>query len=256
MLVATWNINSIRARLDRLLAWLAAAKPDVVCLQETKTVESKFPTAELAAAGYASESFGQPTYNGVAILARRPITHVQRGLCEHLADDQARFLAADVMGVRILNAYFPNGQEVGSKQFEYKLQWMLALRQYLDARHTPGEPVLLCGDFNVAMDDADVARPMQWAASVLCCPPVRAALDHIRDWGFVDIFRQHNPEGHLYSWWDYRARAFERNEGLRLDHLLASPPLARRCLAARVEIDQRRGEKPSDHAPVVCELRE
>jgi exodeoxyribonuclease-3 len=154
----------------------------------------------------------------------------------------------------VLNVYFPNGQEVGSKAFEYKLQWMLALRQYLDARLRPEQPVLLCGDFNVAIDDLDVAHPMQWAASVLCCPPVRGALENIRAWGFTDIFRQHNPEGHIYSWWDYRQLGFPRNDGLRLDHLLASAPLASRCRWARVDREQRKGEKPSDHAPVMCEF--
>lgn len=253
MRIATWNVNSIRARLDRLLAWLAAVRPDVVCLQEIKSTEAQFPAAELAAAGYRSAVFGQAAYNGVAILSLAEPANVVRDMgCP--ADEQARLLSADVAGVRILNAYFPNGQEVGSDKFQYKLRWMAELRRHVDERLSIADHVLLCGDFNVAVDDADVAYPRQWADTVLCCPPVRQALEHIRAWGFVDVFRQHHPAGGLYSWWDYRQLAFVRNDGLRLDHLYASPPLARRCLSAEIHRDQRKGDKPSDHAPVVAEF--
>ncbi len=216
MRIATWNINSVRARQDRLLAWLAVARPDVVCLQETKCTEAQFPSLELEAAGYHSAVIGQASYNGVAILSRLELANISRGLGGGADErEEARLIAADVKGVRVINAYFPNGQEVGTEQFAYKLRWMKSLREYLNANHTPGERVLLCGDFNVAPDDLDVAQPMRWAGSVLCCPPVRQALEYIREWGFVDIFRAHNPEGHIYSWWDYQQQAFKKDLGLR-----------------------------------------
>jgi exodeoxyribonuclease III len=255
MKIATWNINSIRARLDRLLAWLQKTRPDVLCLQELKVTDAEFPFAQLEAAGYRAAVFGQKTYNGVALLSRSPAENVQRGL-PGLEDPQARLIAADVGGLRVASAYFPNGQEVGSEKYAYKLAWMRRLREYLDASLRPTTPLVLCGDFNVARDERDVARPAQWAESVLFHADARAALEEVLAWGLVDVVRQVHPEGGLYSWWDYRMLAFPRNNGLRLDYICATPPVAQRAIGAEIDREERKGEKPSDHAPVVVTLAE
>jgi len=252
MKIATWNVNSIRSRLERLLAWLEKARPDVVCLQELKVTDDAFPAEEIREAGYYAVVHGQKTYNGVAILARAEPTGVERGLDDGVDDPQARLIAAELGGVRVVNVYVPNGQAVGSEKHAYKLAWMQRLRRYLDQRHDPAAPLVLCGDLNVAPDDADVAVPELWAGSVLCDPATRAAFESLRGWGLVDVFRQRHPEGGVYSWWDYRMLAFPKNDGLRIDHILATEPLARRCTDAMVDRDQRKGTKPSDHAPVVA----
>jgi len=254
MKIATWNVNSVRARLERLLAWLGKVRPDVLCIQELKVTNEAFPREAVNQAGYHAAVLGQKTYNGVAILSRTEPAGVVRGIEDGVDDPQARLVSADVDGVRIINAYVPNGQEVGSEKFQYKLDWLGRLRGYLDRRCRPDEPVLLCGDFNVAPDDADVASPAEWADTVLCCPAVRAALEHVRQWGLIDAFRKHHPEGHVYTWWDYRELAFPRNDGLRLDHLFATAPLTERCMSAEVDRNERKGVKPSDHAPVVAEF--
>ena len=254
MKLATWNVNSIRARLERVLPWLEQTRPDVLCLQETKVTDDAFPVGELRALGYEAACHGQRTYNGVAILSRTPLTEVTRGFGDGEDDAQARLIAATTAGVRVMSVYVPNGEAVGSEKFQYKLDWLGRLRGYLDRRCRPDEPVLLCGDFNVAPDDADAASPAEWADTVLCCPAVRAALEHVRQWGLIDAFRKHHPEGHIYTWWDYRELAFPRNDGLRLDHLFATAPLAESCTSAEVDRDERKGVKPSDHAPVVADF--
>jgi exodeoxyribonuclease-3 len=252
MKLATWNVNSIRARQERLLAWLERVEPDVVCLQELKGTDEAFPYDVIRAAGYHAAVFGQKTYNGVAILSRVEPVDVVRGLQDGDDDPQARLISADIQGVRVLSAYFPNGQAVGTEAFALKLAWMRRLRAYLERRHRPSEPLVLCGDFNVAPDDTDVARPEAWAESVLCHPDSRAGLEEIRDWGLVDVFRQHHPQGGLYSWWDYQRLAFPKNDGLRIDHIFATSPLAARCPSAEIDRQERKGPKPSDHAPVIA----
>lgn len=253
MKIATWNVNSIRARLDRLLAWLAKARPDVLCLQELKVTDAEFPHAQIEAAGYRAAVFGQKTYNGVALLSRSPAENVQRGL-PGLDDSQARLISADIEGLRVASAYFPNGQEVGTEKYAYKLAWIRRLQEYMDASLRPTDRLVLCGDFNVARDDKDVARPDQWAGSVLFHADARTALEAVLAWGLVDLVRQLHPEGGLYSWWDYRMLAFPRNNGLRLDYICATPPVARRAVDAQIDREERKGEKPSDHAPVVVTL--
>ncbi|MBN1908604.1 MAG: exodeoxyribonuclease III [Pirellulales bacterium] len=249
MLLATWNVNSIRARLERLVAWLDEAQPDVVCLQELKVTDEAFPHEPIAEAGYHAAVFGQKTYNGVAILSRDEPAEVRRGWDD---DPQARLLAARFGRVTVVNTYMPNGQEVGSDKWAYKLAWMERLQEELAAHHEPTEPLILCGDFNVAPDDADVAEPEVWSESVLCHPDARARLDSLRQWGLIDVFRRHHPDGGIYSWWDYRMLAFPKNRGLRLDHIFATEPLAECCTEAWVDRDERKGAKPSDHAPVLA----
>ncbi|MBN2022606.1 MAG: exodeoxyribonuclease III [Pirellulales bacterium] len=249
MKIATWNVNSVRARLDRLLAWLERAAPDVACLQEIKVTDEAFPREAIERAGYRAAVFGQKTYNGVAILSRREPDAVHRGLGD---DPQARFLAAAFGKLSVLCAYVPNGQMVGSDKWAYKLDWLAQLRAYLEKNHKPSGQVVLCGDLNIAPDDLDVAEPEVWADSVLCHPEGRAALESVVEWGLVDVVRKHHPDGGVYSWWDYRQLAFPKNRGLRLDHILATEPLASRSTEAAVDRAERKGASPSDHAPVVA----
>jgi exodeoxyribonuclease-3 len=256
MKLATWNVNSIRAREDRALRWLEKADPDVVCLQELKVVDEVFPFETLRAAGYEAAVHGQKTYNGVAILTRLGIEveDVERGFGDDGDDTQARLISAKVAGVHVASAYVPNGGEVGSDKWAYKLQWLKRLRGWLDRRYEKSDPVALCGDFNVAPDDRDVSDPPAWEASVLCHPEVRRALETVREWGLVDSFRLHHDEAGFYSWWDYRMLGFPKNKGLRIDHIDLSEPLVGRCSGALIDRDERKGKQPSDHAPVIIEL--
>ena len=252
MKIATWNVNSIRSRLERFLSWLERTGPDVVCLQELKVTEDVFPFDPIRAAGYHAAVYGQKAYNGVAILAREEPAHVDRGLGDDVDDPQARLIAADVAGVRVISAYVPNGQMVGSEKYDYKLDWIRRLSGYLERRCQPSDPLVLCGDFNVAPDNGDVANPEKWAGSVLCRQTGRDALDDVRRWGLTDVFRQHHPEGGVYSWWDYRMLAFPKDDGLRIDHIFATQLLVQRCTSAEIDREERKGQKPSDHAPVVA----
>ena len=254
MIIATWNINSLRARKDRLLTWLADKRPDVVCLQETKIVDGEFPTAALLELGYQSVCVGQRTYNGVAVLSRTAIACVQRGLGDGIEDPQARFVDARVAGVRVICVYVPNGATLDSDKYVYKLAWLGRLRAYLAAKASPEEPLVICGDFNVAPSAKDVAHPEDWAESVLFHTSARAALAELCTWGLVDVLADKHPEGGVYSWWDYRMLGFPRNNGLRLDLILATRPLAGRCRAAWVDREARKGKQPSDHAPVLVDL--
>jgi exodeoxyribonuclease-3 len=256
VLLASWNVNSIRARQERLLRWLAAKKPDVLCLQELKVTDDAFPISEVKAAGYHAAVHGQRTYNGVAILAREEPKDVERGFGDGGDDLHSRLITARVAGARVVSAYVPNGAVVGSDKWAYKLEWMQRLRSWLDRRFTPGEPLALCGDFNVAPELRDVQNPVAWEPSVLFHPEARAALEHVRRWGLVDTLRIHHPEGGLYSWWDYRMLGFPKNDGLRIDHILASEPLARRCIEAGIDRNERKGKQPSDHAPVLARFSE
>jgi len=256
MILATWNVNSIRARLDRLLAWLGRTAPDVVCLQELKVPDAEFPLAEVEAAGYHAAFHGQRTYNGVAILSRAEPTDVAIGLPGDREDPaaQARLIAATCDGIRVISAYFPNGQSVGSEKWAYKLEWMSRLRDHLPALLAANERLALCGDFNVAPEDRDVARPDEWRTSVLCHEDARRALREIARHRLIDAMRLHEPGPGPYSWWDYRMLAFPKGNGLRIDHILVTSALAKRCTRAWVERDERKGKLPSDHAPVLVEL--
>jgi exodeoxyribonuclease-3 len=251
--IATWNVNSLRVRLPHLLDWLAANRPDAMCLQETKCDEATFPAAELRAAGYCSLHHGQRTYNGVAILARADAVEVCRGIPE-FADEQSRVIAADVGGMRLVSVYVPNGQSVGSDKYDYKLRWMQALAAWLEAELARNPRLAVLGDFNVAPEERDVHDPAAWAGQVLFSEPERDALRRLFALGFADAFRLFEQPERSYTWWDYRMLAFRRKMGLRIDHVLLSPELARACTACTIDLAPRRLERPSDHAPVVCEL--
>jgi exodeoxyribonuclease III len=254
MKIATWNVNSIGARLPVVLKWVEAATPDVLCLQEIKCIDAKFPRQEFTDLGYQVETFGQPTYNGVAILSRSPATDVRRGFAGDDSAAQSRLIAATVEGVRVVNVYIPNGQAVGSDKYTFKLGWMKRLRHFFDTECDKTTSVLLCGDFNVAPEDRDVHDPKAWEGSVLVSPEERAALEEIKDWGLVDAFRMHNQEAKQFSWWDYRAAGFRRNAGLRIDHIWVTEALAARCQAALIDKEPRKWERPSDHTPVIADF--
>ncbi len=251
MKIATWNVNSIRARHERLLAWLKAHRPDVLCLQELKVQNDTIDPACFHEIGYEWAMHGQKTYNGVGILAREPITVTARNMDD---DPQARLIAARIGDVDIVNVYVPNGSEVGSEKWAYKLRWLGAFRSWLEATYDPAGDLVVCGDFNIVPTDADAADPAGWEGSVLTAPEVRSELTALLDWGLTDIMQSHHPEGGIFSWWDYRNLAFPRNDGLRLDLILATRSLAEACTAIDIDRDERKGEKPSDHAPVIVEL--
>ncbi|MHB1843503.1 MAG: exodeoxyribonuclease III [Deltaproteobacteria bacterium] len=254
MKVATWNVNSVRARLDRAVAWAERERPDVLCLQEIKVETELFPAERFRALGYHAAIHGQKTYNGVAILSLEPPAEVERGLLGEGEGAQARLIGATVRGVRILNAYVPNGHLVGSDKWAHKLQWLSGLRRHLDERASPERPLLLVGDLNVAPEARDVHDPAAFENDVLFHEDARAALAHVAAFGLVDAFRAARPEPGLFSWWDYRQLAFPKNLGARIDHVLATPPAAARVVAARIDRDERKGKQPSDHAPVLVEL--
>ena len=258
MLVATWNVNSIRAREARVLAWLEARRPDVVCLQELKVADEELDAGPLEALGYHVAAHGQPTYNGVAILSRTEPLEVLRGLGDGVDDPQARLvavrLATSAGELWVGSAYCPNGGEVGSDKWHYKLAWFERLRAWLERHFDSSLPLVLGGDYNVAPDERDVQNPERWASSVLFHPEARAALGRVTAWGLEDAFRLVHDEAGVYSWWDYRRLAFPKNDGLRIDHLLVTEPLVPRVREVVVDRDERKGQKPSDHAPVVATL--
>lgn len=256
MRIATWNVNSVKARRERLLAWLARTQPDIACLQELKTEDVAFPHDDVRAAGYHAAVHGQRTYNGVAILSRQAPAQVEIGLGDGVDDPQARLVSARIGALQVLSAYVPNGGEAGSDKLHYKLEWLARLERYLRERCDPRAPLVLCGDLNVAPDARDVARPEEWNGTVLCLPEVRAGFERLLAWGLEDCFRRWHPEGGHYSWWDYRMLGFPKNNGLRIDHVLATAPLASRCTAATIDRDERKGKLPSDHAPVVVDFDE
>jgi exodeoxyribonuclease III len=251
--VATWNVNSLRVRLPHLVDWLGAHAPDVMCLQETKCDDTAFPVDELRAAGYSSAHHGQRAYNGVAILTRGEGAVVCRGIPD-FPDEQSRVIAMDVGGVRVASVYVPNGQSVGSDKYAYKLRWFEALAAWLERQLASHPRIAVLGDFNVAPEDRDVHDPAAWAGQVLASEPERAALARILGLGFVDSFRLFEQPERSFTWWDYRMNAFRRKMGLRIDHALLSPELARACRACAIDTAPRSLERPSDHAPVVCEL--
>lgn len=249
MKIATWNVNSLNVRLPHLLDWLGREKPDVVGLQEIKCEDVKFPQAVLHEAGYEAIFAGQKTYNGVAILSRQSITDVQRGIPGY-ADPQQRVIAATINGVRIINAYFPNGQAPGSEKFAYKLDWLQHLTALLKHELRSFPQLCLIGDYNIAPTDAD-AHP-DWKEAIHVSPPERAAFAALEALGLSDVFRKFEQPEKSFSWWDYRMNAFRRNFGLRIDHILASAALADRCTACVIDKSTRALERPSDHAPVIA----
>ena len=254
MKVASWNVNSVVARRERLLAWLQKQQPDVLCLQELKSLDEGFPRAEVEALGYHVALHGQRTYNGVALLSRLPIEDVHKNLSDGHEETDARLLSARIGSTRVICCYVPNGQALDSPKWPYKLAWLDRLRAYLQANHSPSEPLLVCGDFNIAPEDRDCYDPEGMRDDVLCHALVRDKWRALIDWGLVDTYRQHVSDAGKYSWWDYRMLGFPKGRGLRIDFVLASAPLAAECTAAAIDRDERKGKLPSDHAPVLAEF--
>jgi len=255
--LATWNVNSLKVRLPHLSDWLATHATDIVCLQETKLPDDRFPAAALAEAGYDCVFAGQKTYNGVAILTRRSTvgaaSDVQIAIPDFV-DEQRSLIAATVAGIRVVCAYFPNGQAVGSDKYAYKLQWIDALAAWLGGELKRHPQLALAGDFNVAPEDRDVHDPKVWEGQVLFSEPEKQACRGLVGLGRVDAFRLFDQPDRSYTWWDYRMLAFRRKMGLRIDHILVSGALAARCRACTIDIEPRRREQPSDHAPVILTL--
>jgi exodeoxyribonuclease-3 len=308
MKIASWNINSLRKRQERLFPWLEHTQPDIVCLQETKCRDEQFPVLALQAAGYGSAYHGEKSYNGVAILSKIKMQDVRASLCDEIVDPQARVIAAKIDNVRVYSIYAPNGQAVGSPAYEYKLNWYARLRdcltkekdvaetgkagqllqksksshatnanrrnwatQPIDAIGCPGgakrvdlvtgtvwpaSGLVVCGDFNVAPEDRDVFDPDLWRGAIMCSDRERAAFRSLYNVGLRDTLRLHHEETGLFSWWDYRMLCFPKNRGLRIDAILASEELAKKCSASGIDRDLRKGKDPSDHAPVWAEFKE
>jgi exodeoxyribonuclease-3 len=251
--IATWNVNSLRVRGEQLQQWLRAVRPDVVALQETKMQDPDFPHPEFTAAGYHSVFSGQKTYNGVALLSKLPMTDFIRDIPD-FDDPHRRVLAASIGPYRVINLYVPNGQAPGSEKFAYKLRWLAALTRWLAAEAARHPGLIVLGDFNIAPEDRDVHDPAAWVGSVHVSPEERAALRGILDVGLVDSFRQFDQPEKSYSWWDYRQGAFRRNNGLRIDLILAHRQLLPSLRAVRIDVDPRRVERASDHTPVIAEF--
>jgi exodeoxyribonuclease III len=254
MKIATWNVNSMKVRLPHVLEWLSANDPDVLVLQEIKQLTEMFPQQELAAAGYRSLANGQKTYNGVAIVSREELLDPDLEL-PGLDDPQRRVLAATIDGVRVINLYVPNGSEVGSEKYEYKLGWLRALRDYLALQLDKHEHLVVLGDFNIAPADEDVYDPEKWGDAILCSPAERSALIELLDLGLTDVFRKFDQPEKSFSWWDYRAAMFRRNAGLRIDLILTSAAMTKSCTASYIDREPRTWERPSDHAPGIAEFR-
>ena len=254
MKIATWNVNSINARMPHLAAWVKTAEPDVVCMQETKVVDESFPYQEIFDLGYHSAFHGQKSYNGVAIISKKEPEDVVKGFPDDDEESHKRLIAATVDGVRIVNTYIPNGSELWTDKFEFKLDWIQQLRRFFDVSYETSEKVLLCGDFNVAPEPEDVWNPALWEGKIHFSKPERAAIHFVKQWGFVDLFRKMNGEIKEYSWWDYRGLSFPKNRGLRIDHIWVTEPLAENCTSCIIDRASRKQERPSDHTPVVAEF--
>jgi len=251
--LATWNVNSLAVRLPQLLDWLSQHSPDVIVLQETKLTDDKFPIAEIEAAGYRAQWHGQRTYNGVALLSRAEASDIQRNI-PGFADEQARVIAASIGELRVIGAYFPNGQAPGTDKFEYKMRWLQALRDWVEAELARHPHLVLMGDYNIAPEDRDVFDPVLWAGQIHCTPEERAHFQGLVGLGMHDAFRLFEQPPKSWSWWDYRNLAFRRNQGLRIDHILVSEALKARVKTCSIDKLPRKNERPSDHAPVVVEI--
>jgi exodeoxyribonuclease-3 len=254
MKIATWNVNSIRQREKHVASWLERCQPDVLLLQEIKCEAPAFPSLTFHGLGYQSEAVGQKSYNGVAILSKYPPEDVQKNFADDDDEAQKRLIAATVNGVRVVDTYIPNGSELWSDKFKFKLDWLQRLRKFFDETCETSGYVLLCGDFNVAPDPLDVWNPALWEGKIHFSKPERAAIHHVKQWGFVDVFRKMNGDVKEFSWWDYREGAFQRNRGLRIDHIWTSPALAEKCTGCWIDKSPRVLERPSDHTPVVAEF--
>jgi exodeoxyribonuclease-3 len=257
MKLATWNVNSLTVRLPQVLDWLSAQTEhggiDVLALQETKTTDDKFPQNEIQTAGYHVAFFGQKTYNGVALIAQHPISDVIHNI-PGFADDMARVITATVNGVRVVGAYFPNGQAPDSDKFVYKMAWLTALQAFIKDELTRHDKLVLMGDYNITWDDLDVWDPVAMAGTIHCTDEERAHFKALLDLGLTDAFRLFEQAPKSYSWWDYREFAFKCNRGLRIDHILVSTELVKSVSACVIDKAPRKNERPSDHTPVIVTL--
>jgi exodeoxyribonuclease-3 len=262
MRIATWNVNSVRTRLDQVLAWLAAEQPEVLCLQETKVADELFPLAPFRALGYEAAISGQKAYNGVAILSRLPIEDVQVGFAALLPDDpeapglgeQKRVISAQIAGLRVLNLYVPNGSSLRSEKYAYKLEWLACLKRYLDAQETQGEPLVMVGDFNIALEARDIHDPARLNGGIMASEPERQALQAALGERLEDGFRLFEPESGHWSWWDYRTAGWETGRGWRIDHIYLDAQLRDQALGCTIDAPMRGNPQPSDHAPVIINL--
>lgn len=254
MKIATWNVNSIAIRLEQILDWLETTETDVLCLQETKCVDEKFPLEQINDAGFNAVFTGQKSYNGVAILSRHELTDVQKNFPDDADDAPKRLIAATIENIRVVNTYIPNGTELWTDKFTFKLDWLQRLRKYFDQTCATDSDVLLCGDFNVAPDERDVWDLKTWEGKLHFTKPERAAIHHVKQWGFEDVFRKINGDERKFSWWNYREGAFFKNQGLRIDHIWTSANLAGKCVGCWIDRKPRGAERPSDHTPVVAEF--
>lgn len=256
MRFATWNVNSLKARLPRVEEWLAYAQPDVLCLQETKMADATFPALSFSALGYDAAHHGNGRWNGVAILSRVGLDDVVAGFSAEEENEtvESRLITATCAGVRVSSVYVPNGRSVGSEHYEAKLAWLEALRRHVEETCDPGANVAVCGDFNVAPDDRDVWDPAAFVGSTHVSEPERQAIKALEQWGLIDAFRLQHPEERLFSWWDYRAGDFHKHKGMRIDLVLMTRPLAERVTLALIDRNARKGKLPSDHAPVLVDV--
>ncbi len=255
MRIVTWNVNSLKARLPRVEEWLADVQPDVLCMQETKLADDAFPALTFASLGYETAHHGQGQWNGVAILSRVGLTDVVANFADgEPADAEARLITATCGGVRITSVYVPNGRSLDHDHYQYKLRWLARLRAHVASQGSPTDPMVVTGDFNIAPTDLDVYDPRKFVDATHVSPAERAELAALCDWGFTDLFRQHHSDGKLYSWWDYRAGDFHMGRGLRIDLVLGTRPVAERCRFSIIDRNARKGQSPSDHAPVIVDL--
>jgi exodeoxyribonuclease-3 len=254
--IATWNINGVNSRLGHLLDWCETNMPDVVCLQETKSIDAKFPHRKINSIGYPHIEFiGEKSYNGVAILSKHTIHDLQKNFPDDMDDAPKRLIAGTIGSIRVVNVYVPHGTKFGSDKFAFKLDWIKRLRRYFDENFGTDERVLLCGDLNVAPHELDVWKPSLWKDKMHFTKAEREALHDLKRWGFVDVFRQINEDVKEYSWWDYFHHSFEKDQGLRIDHVWTSPELAESCIDCWIDKEPRGWEHPSDHAPVAAEFK-
>ena len=256
MRLATWNVNSLKARLPRVEAWLAECEPDVLCMQETKLADSAFPALTFQALGYESVHHGEGRWNGVAILSKLGVEQPSSGFGpdDEIMGGEARIVSATCGGVRVASVYVPNGRSLDHEQYQFKLEWLARLRSHLETSCGVQDDVVVCGDFNIAPDDRDVWDPAAVHGATHVSEPEREALARLEDWGLEDVFRRHHDDAGLYSWWDYRAGNFHKHLGMRIDLVLASTSLAARSKWALIDRNARKGQLPSDHAPVVVEF--
>jgi exodeoxyribonuclease-3 len=256
MIFITWNVNSIAARLPHVEDLLNRYDPDLLCMQETKTVDEKFPYEVFDERGYEVAVFGEKTYNGVAIASKKPVSSIVKGFVKEVGPGSRRLIAASVdeFNIKVLNVYIPNGSAVGSDKYNYKLEWMQALKNHIESNYKKSDRLIICGDFNIAPEDRDIYNADEVGPTIMCSPEERNLLSSIKDFGFVDVFRLHHQETGLYSWWDYRMGAFRRNMGFRIDHIWTTVPLSDNCKAILIDREIRKLERPSDHAPVVADF--